>query len=234
MSELNARMEALVAAGKVPPRVARLPVSPSGFFVPWFVWFNDDGVPDFRVIAPGKVGKAYRERRCWVCGERTGRHLSFIAGPMCAINRTSAEPPSHHDCAIFAATACPFLSQPKMRRNDKGLPEERSYNEGAIDRNPGVSMVWTTDSYKPFQVGRTDGKTGYLFTMGEPTEVLWFCRGRPADRMEVMESVESGMPLLREPARFEGRAAEAELDRLYRQFLKFLPEGNRPPEPVTA
>jgi hypothetical protein len=225
-------MIALLTAGKVPPRVARLPVSPEGYFVPWFVWFRDDGTPDFRVVAPGKVGIAYRQRRCWICGEHLGRHLSFVAGPMCGVNRTSAEPPSHRDCAIFAATACPFLSQPRMRRNDKGLPEERTYNEGAIPRNPGVSMVWTTGSYKPFTVPRTDGSAGNLFTMGEPEEVLWFCQGRAADRIEVMDSVGSGMPILRAAADHDGPAAHKELDSLYQSFLKLLPEGNRPPEPA--
>jgi hypothetical protein len=226
MSELNERMKALIAVEskvRVPERIARLPVSPSGYFVPWFVWWKDDGTPDFRVIAPGKVEAAYHQRRCWVCGDRLGRHLSFVAGPMCGINRTSAEPPSHRDCAIFAAVACPFLSQPKMRRNDKGLPVDRVNNEGALDRNPGVSMVWTTGSYKPFTVNTTTGGKGNLFTMGEPEEVLWFCKGRAATREEVMASVDSGMPLLRAPARLEGRDAEAELDRLYAAFLKVLP-----------
>ena len=32
------------------------------------------------------------------------------------MNRTSAEPPSHRDCAEFAVKACPFLTQRELTR----------------------------------------------------------------------------------------------------------------------
>jgi hypothetical protein len=35
---------------------------------------------------------------------------SFVVGPMCGINRNSAEPPSHKECAQWSARNCPFLS----------------------------------------------------------------------------------------------------------------------------
>ena len=114
MTELNERMRAV----SMPPRIRRLPVSPAGFPVPWFIqWFDGgkpcapgDGVPDFRVFDAGKLRLAIKARRCWVCGGQLGVHLAFVIGPMCSINRVISEPPSHRECAVFSATACPFLS----------------------------------------------------------------------------------------------------------------------------
>ena len=61
--------------------------------------------------------------KCWLCGQTLGKHMTFPIGPMCAITRTTAEPPSHLACAEYAVKACPFLSQPRMRRNERDLPE---------------------------------------------------------------------------------------------------------------
>jgi len=43
-----------------------------------------------------------RHKRCWLCGQPLGKFMCFVVGPMCAINKTSAEPPSHRDCALYA------------------------------------------------------------------------------------------------------------------------------------
>jgi hypothetical protein len=141
--------------------------------VPWFVaWI--DGVPDFRVIAPGKIAEAHNHRKCWICGEKVGKYLASVIGPMCAINRVASEPPSHRECAEFAAKACPFLTRPKMRRNERDLPQERCDPAGQhIPRNPGVALIWITKSYRPFHAGN-----GVLFEVGEPMETLWFAEGR--------------------------------------------------------
>src|SRR5438132_506337 len=83
-------------------RISQLPIDDAGRPVPWFVaWV--DGKPEFRVVGPGKREEAYAKRKCWVCGQQLGSYLVFVIGPMCALNRISSEPPSHKDCAIFAA-----------------------------------------------------------------------------------------------------------------------------------
>jgi hypothetical protein len=63
-----------------------------------------------------------------------------------------------------------------------------------IKRNPGVSLLWTTRSYRPFR----DGSGGILFRVGEPSQVEWFAEGRLATRAEVEESVRTGLPALEE------------------------------------
>lgn len=107
----------------LPERMADLPVDDRGYPVPWFVAWHD-GKPEFRAMDPAKFARAIKEKRCWVCGERLGVNLCFVAGPMCGINRTSSEPPSHLMCARWSAQNCPFLSNPRMvRREDVGEPD---------------------------------------------------------------------------------------------------------------
>ena len=173
----------------IPPRIAKLPTDARGYPVPWFVaWI--DGAPDFRVVEQGRIGEAILDQRCWICGEKLGRYLAFVIGPMCAVNRISSEPPSHRECAEFAARACPFLTMPKMKRNEKGLPEDYQAPAGVfIKRNPGVAVLWISESYHLIK-----DRGGVLFEVGKPVEVLWFAEGRKATRAEIMESITSGFP----------------------------------------
>lgn len=202
-----------------PERIRDLPLDARGYPVPWFVaWI--DGRPDFRVIREGGIAQAHNKSLCWICGERRGRFGAFVIGPMCAVNRVSAEPPSHLSCATFAAEACPFLAQPKMKRNERDLPAEHEAPAGEmIRRNPGVALVWVSRGYKPFR----DGRGGWLFDVGEPSETFWFAHGRPATRAEVMASIESGLPLLRGPAEREGPKAVAALERMTADALNLVP-----------
>src|SRR5262245_63274309 len=105
-----------------PPRIARLPLDEPVYPVPYFVtWFDDHnnpcrdghGRPDFRVVDPQKVVGCYHRERCWICGDHMGTNKAFVIGPMCAINRTTAEPASHYECAAYAVKACPFLTHPR-------------------------------------------------------------------------------------------------------------------------
>jgi hypothetical protein len=203
---------------EMPERIAALPRDVKERPVPWFVaWI--DGAPDFRVIGPGKIPEAVMDKRCWVCGQRLGKYLSFVIGPMCAVNRISGEPASHRDCAIYAARACPFLSTPKMHRNEKGLPGEVCPAAGIPSaRNPGVTLVWITKSFKVLQVNN-----GVLFKLGEPVGTLWFSEGREASRQEILHSIETGLPSLAELAKQDGPAAVKELERQTREALSLVP-----------
>lgn len=214
MTELNTAIRNI----PVPPRMAHLPISPKGFPVPWFVaWI--DGLPDFRVIGPGKIADAHRQKKCWLCGERTGRHMVFTIGPMCTVNRVSGEPPSHLACAEYAARACPFLTKPNMRRNEAEMPAEGKNPAGImLKRNPGVTALWVTEKYKLMRAG-----DGVLFLVGEPERVHWYCEGRTATRAEVMASISSGMPFLEAEAVKEGPEALRELATCFARSLALLP-----------
>jgi hypothetical protein len=185
----------------LPPKMQGLPIDKRGFPVPAFVAIVN-GEPDHRLVEPRAVKTCVEQKRCWICGGPLGVYKSFTVGPMCAINRISAEPPSHLECARYSAMACPFLSRPHAHRRDAGLPDEHHAPAGGfLKRNPGVSLVWTTRTYKPFRAQRTGGGHGLLFDMGPPESMEWYAEGRAATRAEVDEAVASGLPHLIEVAK---------------------------------
>lgn len=206
----------------IPGRIARLPRDKHGRPVPWFVHFDDHGVPDFRVIRRGGIADAVMFEWCWVCGQARGRHATFVIGPMCGLNRISAEPPAHLECATYSARTCPFLATPSMRRRERGLPDEHRMAEGANLRNPGVALVWSSKTWRPIL---SPGGGDVLFAVGEPTSVAWYAHGREATRDEVLTSIDSGLPLLRAEAEKDGPGALAELNRQYHQVLRLIPGG---------
>lgn len=207
----------------MPTRIRALPVDPARRVpVPWFAtWI--DGKPEFRMVRPERIVEAVRKGLCWVCGQPLGRFRAFTIGPMCAVNRVSADPPSHRDCAFYAAVVCPFLSNPRAVRRTTGQPDESvgrlAEPPGVmIRRNPGVALVWVTRRYQIEPEG-----AGVLFRLGDPEETLWFAERRPATRAEVMDSIESGYPLLLEVAEAESPDAVRELERLRDAAMTWVP-----------
>jgi hypothetical protein len=193
----------------------------AGYPVPWFVHVDARGVPDFRVVNTAKMMRADRYRLCMLCGEPLGAYNAFVIGPMCAVNRVSSEPPSHRECCEYAVRTCPFLSDPDRPRRD-GFKEPVVSAAGlGIQRNPGVSAVWSTKTSTRFHVDM--GHDGYLWRLGEPTSISWWCRGRQATRDEVMASINTGMPSLEELADKEGRDAQLALRGAYRTALGLIP-----------
>lgn len=200
----------------LPPRIAKLPTDERGYPVPYFVeWI--DGKPDFRVMSSKNLARAVNYRRCWICGEQLGRFLCFAIGPMCGVNRISAEPPSHYDCARFAVSACPFLSKPLAKRNDRNLPNGKTVAGIMIERNPGVTLLWVTKSYHVM-----NEPDGVLFRIGEPERVQFFREGRLATRAEVDHSIATGIDNLDRLAQREGAKAVNELEKCKQRLTALL------------
>lgn len=202
----------------IPPRIAKLPVSENGFPVPKFVqWIG--GKPDFRVVNQSFMANAVRMKLCWLCGEALGRYQALTLGPMCVCTRVTSEPPSHLECARFAVKACPFLTQPNRTRNKHDLPENAQDPAGLfIERNPGVTAIYVTESYRPFKA-----QGGVLFQLGEPTSVEWWARGREATREEVLYSIKTGLPALERVAKMEGADSMIELKKRIDRGLALVP-----------
>jgi hypothetical protein len=205
----------------MPARIAALPLDRRGYPVPWFVPVLN-GEPEFRAMNPAKWARAVRTGCCWVCGGPTGAYLAFVIGPMCGINRTSAEPPNHRDCARWSAINCPFLARPHMvRREDEPIASARDLSAGIpILRNPGVAGIWITKSFRVI----SDDRGRPLITMGDPVAVEWYAEGRPATRAEVEASIDSGYPALlavAEQQRAEG--AVTALEQYRRRLTPWLP-----------
>jgi len=203
--------------GGLPPRMKTMPRDKRGYPVPAFVsWFN--GQPDFAVMNPEHLRRCIGQSRCWVCGDQLGTYKAFVIGPMCVVNRVTSEPPSHRDCATFAALNCPFLSRPMAKRAE---PPEGAVVAGImIDRNPGVSAVWITKDYKVRREG-----PAFLFHPGEPVDLEFYAKGRRATRAEVDASVESGLPILKEYVRTPEDATQFDIylkryERVMQTFFK--------------
>jgi len=182
-----------------------------------------NGKPEFRAMDPVKRALAIRDRLCWVCGEQIGRHLAFVVGPMCGINRTTSEPHCHLVCAEWAARNCPFLSRPHMTRREDETINAATYAANGIGmpivRNPGVTLVWVTRSYSLFRADR-----GHLINLGPPDRVIWYCKGRLATRDEVDASIATGLPALQELADLQPELnAPAMLAKAVADFQRLLP-----------
>lgn len=184
----------------MPASIRALPIDDRGYPVPFFVAYVN-GVPDHRVADPEKRRRCINEALCWICGRRLGSYLAFVIGPMCAVNRISADPPMHRDCADYSIKACPFLTRPHMVRREAQLPAGVVQPPGEmIPRNPGVMLLWITRSWRP----RHDPEHGgILMELGEPLTVLPYREGKLAKYEHLVESVRTGLPLL---AAMEGRA----------------------------
>lgn len=210
----------MISLPEMPPSIATLPKDERGYPVPWFVaWI--DGKPEFRIANGDKRRRAFKEKLCWVCGGTLDpkQHV-FVIGPMSAINCVTSEPPCHAECAEFSAKACPFLSMPKAQRREAGLEDIPDNTPGiAIRRNPGVACLWFCRGYKLFD----DSRGGVLVRLPGPSMVRWFAEGRKATRAEILESIETGLPILRAMAEQDGPSVLRELEIMTASALRFVP-----------
>jgi hypothetical protein len=221
VSELHQSIRHLV----MPANMARLPLTEKGYPTLFFAAMID-GKADLRVMDGAKWTACVKRKLCWLCGKPLWpKRQTFVLGPMCTVTRTSSEPPSHYECAVYAVQACPFLTRPHMKRNEAGLPDDRIVNGFGIMRNPGVSAVWVTDSYKLF----SDQRGGLLVRVGRPKKVEYWCEARPATGAEVIESFQSGLPTLYAQCFKDDDPADSrkELDKMLAIAMQWLPDRPR-------
>jgi hypothetical protein len=193
-----------------------LPRDERGYPIPWFVAYVN-GKPDFRLADISRVEQAVRGSLCWICGGGLARYRAFVIGPLGAINRVHSEPPSHHECAMYAVRVCPFLALPKARRRDANLPAEKIDPDGFDPSHPAVVLEWVTDSARVFA-----GSNSLLFELGEPHSVSWFKEGRPATRHEAQQALAEAASKLFDEAGADAVLQEAVRIRL-RTVESYLP-----------
>jgi hypothetical protein len=129
----------------MPDRIARLERDFRGYPIPWFVNRPADSSIGFRVMDPKRFDHAARESRCWVCGDRLGKFIAFVGGPLSTAQRLYADPPMHVDCAEFSVKVCPFLAIPTAHRREVNKPGKCLENKWG--QNPEVTEVLVTTSY---------------------------------------------------------------------------------------
>lgn len=211
----------------LPDRMRTLPVDERGYPIPWFVDTNPEtGKRDFRIADGEKRVRAVNHRLCWLCGEKVGRNIAFVIGPMCAVNRNTSEPGCHLACAEFVVQACPFLMLPAAQYRTASLPGAVEQPPHGLPGNPGACCIWITETYRPYRVEHS-----WLIRVGDPVAVSWWAEGKPATRQAILDSFERRLPLLADMAREQGPEAEAHLRELVASTMLLLPA---PPEQVAA
>lgn len=214
----------------MPTRMRQLPRDDVGRPIPWFVPIVD-GKHDFRFTDVAKIVTAWKEELCFVCGRKLtrARHPAtvprgtFVAGPMCVINRTSAEPPSHADCAEWSAKACPFMVRPGKIRRDTNMPDEVMEPAGImIERNPGVAALIDSERWMAYKVPDGHGGQGILFSFDRIVGIRWMTGGRNASAAEVLTSIDTGIHALAEVAEQEHGAMRA-LASKTRNAIRWIP-----------
>jgi hypothetical protein len=203
----------------IPARVAALPMTSRGFPIPFFV----ERVPgaadlDFRVMSAENMIRAVRRELCWVCGQKLGRFRAFVGGPLAAGQRLSAEPPSHSECAEFAARACPYLANPSGRHRATDMPEHGPLAGVHAEAHPEVVAVLIGRAHEVLQSGGAP-----MFRMAEPVEVRWFRVGRPASRADVLAALPAARDSFLSLSRKPGAEAEGEFARIEAAVLASLP-----------
>jgi hypothetical protein len=184
--------------------MARLPIDDRGYPIPEFV-SNLDGTRDFRVVSLDHLARCIREDVCWICGQTLDELKVFVLGPLPAVQGVSNEPPSHLECAEFAARACPFLLLPKAQYRSMENPKVQKL-PGAARANPGVCCLYTVKGY----AYRKKPK-GIIFDTGHAVRVDWYTQGRRAERSEVLAAIDASLQAdgrLRNEAVLEKRLAE--------------------------
>jgi hypothetical protein len=106
-----------------------------------------------------------------------------------------------------------------MRRNEKDKPEEGHIAGIGIMDNPGLTVVWTTLSYKPWEPIK--GK-GVLFEIGDPEHIEYYTEGRKATQEEILTILAERIPKLYEQATKDGPEAIAELDGMYARAIELV------------
>lgn len=199
------------------------PIDGKGYPVPFFAGQTADGNYDLRMADQEKFVACVKGNRCWVCGSPLGAHKHFVIGPMCLVNRLSSEPPSHLDCAIFSATACPHLTRPNAKRREANKPAEAKEPAGKMVRdNPGGCVIMESRNWR---VKKAPGG-GVLINIGDPVgEVLWYTLGRRASRAEAEALFNRSCGRLRDMTiELDGPEAVAELEPLIERARVYLPK----------
>jgi hypothetical protein len=168
---------------EVPLRMRSLPVDSRGYPIPYFA-ASAARKPGQPGADAAKLAECVYFKRCWLCGQALGRYKAFVVEPLRTISRLTCEPPSHTDCAKFAAAAAPLLTGDSR-----------------------AVAVWVTRDVETIQQG-----DDLLIRMGEPEQTFWYASGRLASRDEIRASFEAALPKLYEFASADGDAAIMELD----------------------
>lgn len=156
----------------IPPMLAGRPTW-HGMAVPYSVFIDADGRPQFRIIDHDAVAACVKHRLCGICGHALGRKVVFIGGERSLASRCFLDPPMHHDCAHYALEVCPFLKgdQRNMKSALPPVGEEHALavmGDVPIERPARMGFL-TTKTFMAVTSGQH-----LVFRAGDPTLIEYF------------------------------------------------------------
>jgi hypothetical protein len=133
-----------LSAIHTPPRIAALPKDERGYPIFYTALVGPDGKANYRAQDTVKCNLALHEGLCGMCGQKLGKLMAFVGGPISIKNRLFADLPMHESCAVYALQACPFIAAPKF-----------SYQH-AVDADMGVNPLVSDARPERFGLGITN------------------------------------------------------------------------------
>jgi hypothetical protein len=184
----------------IPTRMAHLPLDRRGYAIPWGVYVDGAGRPQFTINDDVKREVALARDLCPICGNGLSRGRWFVGGPMSAFHDRGAyiDMPMHDECAHYALKVCPYLAVPSWR---KALAESHikavkaaivAIDPTMIDDRPGVFVAVMTVGQK---MTGGNGLQNYVRPARPYRKVEYWRHGERLDDVEgnrlAMQSMES-------------------------------------------
>jgi hypothetical protein len=141
---------------EIPKRLRTRPRDRRGYPVPFSVYIDRTGRPQFTITDPVKLRACIGKRLCGLCGGRIDAGYWFVGGERCFTHELGAfiDPPMHEECARYAIRVCPFLAAPSYakRIDDRLMPapiggEVLVKDNTMADERPAVFGLGMTTGY---------------------------------------------------------------------------------------
>ena len=180
---------------EIPKTMRTLERDKRGYPIPFIVFRDKTGVPQFTINDTNAVSTCVQKRICAICGKKlTHQQYWLVGGSRCFMHEHGAflDPPLHQECAEYALQVCPFLAAPSYakRIDDKKLkPENRP--DGMILVKHGNMLP---DQPERFGLGMTSSmeiiskRAGYLFIPKKWEYVEFWKSGKPCNSPDEMPS----------------------------------------------
>ena len=158
----------------IPTRLQGFPLY-KGYLVHFTVWVSDDGTPDFRVVHEANRRECMIRKLCTLCGQTLEQPLVFIGSPKSVENRIFVDGPMHKECAVYAASVCPYLADANYQARSLESSEKKISKSGTssvylacIPGRPDKMALYYTDGYLLFQ-----NQGGIYYHSHAPLKVDW-------------------------------------------------------------
>jgi hypothetical protein len=103
-----------------------------GYPIPYIVFRDKNGKPQFTVNDGRMVKRCLDHNRCGICGNKLGDLVFFVGGTGSAFHPNGAyiDPPMHKECATYSLQVCPYLAF----RPYTGVKKQYTIEDGEDDR----------------------------------------------------------------------------------------------------